>query len=394
VAGNNDPVNAPEPKRILFVFGSLARAGAQLRTLELCEELRRRYPIEFDFCSLGMGPIELQKEVASIGGSIHVVPLRSPRFFSRFSNLLRSGRYHVVNSEPRLWTGLVVWLAARQHVPMRIAAIRNALGDPGHAPSRSRLARRVQSSSLFIWLMRSLIRRHATHVIGVSREALDTVLPPSWQSDRNCRVIHSGYPLSRFQQPADTNGVRAEFGWPADSQIIVNVARFSPQKNHRVVLEATRLVHEQDERLRLLLVGSGPLQDEVDRRIDELGLREICAITAGRTDVPRLLLASDVFFLPSLWEGLPGAVMEALAAGVPVVASDIRPILEIAQFFPDSILTAPPSDSAKHAENLRIALELTIDRASAQGRFAGTPFEFEKSVDAYGSLYGLDRVTR
>jgi glycosyltransferase involved in cell wall biosynthesis len=393
VAGSGDPVTAAEPKRVLFVFGSLERAGAQLRALELCGELRRRYPIEFDFCVLGMGPIELQEEVANLGGSIHVTPLRSPRFVSQFSSLLRSGRYDVVNGKPRLWNGLVLWLAARQRIPMRIAAFENALGDPESAPSRSRLARGIQSSTVFTWVMRSLIRRYATHVIGVSQEALDSVFPPSWQSGRDCRVINYGFPLSRLQEAADADGVRAEFGWPADSRIIVNVARFSPQKNHRVVLEATRLVYEQDQRVRLLLVGGGRLGDVVDRLIDETGVGEICATTGGRTDVPRLLLASDVFFLPSLWEGLPGAVMEALAAGLPVVASDIRPILEIAQFFPDSILTAPPGDSAKHAENLRAALELTRDGVSAQARFAGTPFEFEKYVEAYGSLYGVDHVT-
>jgi glycosyltransferase involved in cell wall biosynthesis len=393
VAGSGDPVTAAEPKRVLFVFGSLERAGGQLRTLELCDELRRRYPIEFDFCVLGLGPIELQEEIARLDSSIHVTALRSPRFFSQFSSLLRSGRYDVVHSRPRLWTGLVLWLAARQRVPMRVAMFGNALGDPEKAPSRSRVVRRIQSSTAFTWVMRSLIRRYATHVIGVSRDALDSVFPPSWQSGRDCRVINYGYPLSRFQEAADGDGVRAEFGWPADSRIIVNVARFSPQKNHRVVLEATRLVYEQDQRVRLLLVGRGRLGDVVDRLIDETGVREICATTGGRTDVPRLLLASDVFFLPSLWEGLPGAVMEALAAGLPVVASDIRPVLEIAQFFPDAVLTAPPNDSAKHAENLRAALELTRDRVSAQARFAGTPFELEKSVEVYGSFYGVDHVT-
>jgi glycosyltransferase involved in cell wall biosynthesis len=207
-------------------------------------------------------------------------------------------------------------------------------------------------------------------------------------------VIYYGYPLSRFEEAVDAEGVRSEFGWPVDSRIIVNIGRFTPQKNHRVVLEATRLVYEQDQRVRLLLVGSGRLRDTVDRLIDDAGLREICATTGGRTDVPRLLLASDAFFLPSLWEGLPGAAMEALAAGLPVVASDIRPILDIVPFFPDSILTAPPNDSASHAQNLRAALERRIDRASAQARFAGTPFEFEKCVEVYGSLYGVDRVAR
>lgn len=377
------------PKRVLCVFGSLERAGAQLRTLEVCRELRRTRSIEFDFCYLDLGPNELDGDVASLGGSTHVVSIRTPRFLIDFSRFLRRGRYDVVHTEPQFLSGIVVWLAALQRVPIRIVAIHNSIGDAGRRTASNPVVRVVLSSRPFMWAMRRLITRYATNVIAVSKSALDSVLPDRWRSMRDCRVVYNGTDVAPFTVSEDRQGVREEFGWPADSRIIVNVGRLSTQKNHRVILETIRLVHQQDGTVRSLLIGGGKLYQEVDDLIDQLGLREICAITNNRPDVPRLLLASDVFFFPSSWEGLPGAPLEALAAGLPIVASDIPPIREIATFFPGSILVAAPDDVLKHAEHIRSALQMPKDRESVQQRFAGSPFSFKESVGAYRALYGI-----
>jgi glycosyltransferase involved in cell wall biosynthesis len=284
-------------------------------------------------------------------------------------------------------------LAERNDVPVRIAAFRNTIGDSGELTSRSRLGRRVLPNRLFVALMRGLVKRYATHVVAVSRDALDTMFPSGSQTRPRCQVIYNGVHLARFQGPVEAHAVREEFGWPPDSRIVVNVARLSPQKNHRTMLEAIRIVHERDDRVRLLLVGSGRLRDEVSQQIDDLGMWRICALTSDRTDVPRLLLASDVFFFPSLWEGLPGAPLEALAAGLPVVASDIRPIQEIAEYFPGSVFMSPADAAPEHAEKIHAALSSRSDRGGAQARFASTPFVFEKSVSAHAALYGLANGT-
>jgi glycosyltransferase involved in cell wall biosynthesis len=226
-------------------------------------------------------------------------------------------------------------------------------------------------------------------VIAVSRSALDSVFPPRWQSGSDCRVVYNGIDLSPFQGPIDARGVRHEFGWPDQCRIVIHVGRLSAQKNHRTILKAMQLVHERDEDVRLLLVGGGKLFQEVDRLIDDLGLRDICAMTSNRSDVPRLLLASDVFFFPSSWEGLPGAALEALAAGLPLVTSDIPPIREIAPFFAGSVLVAPPDAADRHAEHIHVALQMPKDRSGAQERFAASPFFLESSVQAHRSLYGV-----
>lgn len=380
------------PKRVLCVFGSLERAGAQLRTLEVCRELRRTRSIEFDFCSLDLGPNELEGDVASLGGSTHVVSIRTPRFPLEFSRFLRRGRYDVVHTEPQFLSGIVVWLAALQRVPIRIVAVHNSIGDAGRRTASNPVVRVVLPSRPFIWAMRWLITRYATDVIAVSKSALDSALPDRWQSMRDCKVVYNGTDVAPFRVPEDRRSVREEFGWPADSRIVVNVGRLSAQKNHRVILETLRLVHRQDGTVRSLLIGGGQLYQEVDGLIDQLGLREICAITNNRPDVPRLLLASDVFFFPSSWEGLPGAPLEALAAGLPIVASDIPPIREIAMFFPGSILVAAPDEALKHAEHIRLALQMPKDRENVQQRFDRSPFSFQESVGAYRALYGIDEL--
>ena len=378
-------------KKLLFVFGSLERAGAQLRTLEVCEGLRRRHALEFDFCSIGLGPNEIQEEVELLGGSTSLVTIRSLRFPFRFVRLLRDGGYDVINTEPQLLSGLVVWLASRRRVPVRIVTIHNSIGDPGQT-ARSRIVRTILSHRLFVWTMRSLITRHATRVIAVSRSALDSVLPGRWQSTGSSCVVYNGTDPAPFQQPPEAGDVRREFGWPADSRIVVNVGRFSDQKNHAAILETMRLVHQRDPLVRLLLIGGGSLRDDIESRIDRLGIRSVSALTSNRSDMGRLLAASDVFFFPSAWEGLPGAPLEALAAGLPLVASDIPSMREIAAYFPGDISMAPPNDIRRHAENIRRALDEPIDEARSrrQRRFASSPFTLETALATYGELYGLD----
>ena len=376
-------------RRVLCVFGSLERAGAQLRTLEVSRELWREDTVSFDFCSLDLGPTEIADEIAAIGGAIRPISIRSPRFLRDFPKLLRARRYDVVMAEPQLLSGLIVWLASREHVPIRIVAIRNSIGDSSTA--RSRIVRVVLSSRLFVRLMRGLTKRHATDVIAVSQAALASVLPPRWQPGGRCRVIYNGFNLVRFEDPVDAIGVRKEFGWPEDSRIVVNVGRLSVQKNHASIMATMQCVRAGDDHVRLLLVGGGKDSHEVERLIDRFELRDICALIEDRTDVPRLLLASDVFLFPSLWEGLPGAALEALAAGLPVVASDIPPILEIAPFFPGSILVAPPDDVDKHTEHVRRAFHMRRDRAESLARFASSPFFLPNAVQAYRTLYRVDQ---
>lgn len=366
-------------KKILYVFGSLQRAGAQLRTLEVCRELRRQHEVQFDFCNLGRYRVEIQPEIDEVGGKIYHVPMRSRHFIPSFSDLLRKEEYDIVDSRPLLWNGVILYLARVNKTPVRIASIRNSLSKEDSNPF----------GPVLVWLMRRLIRHSATHIVAVSHASLNTVLPARMRPPGKCRVIYNGIPQEPFRPEGERRQVREAFGWPDRARIVINVARFYPQKNHKTILKVARLAHERSEDVRLLLVGDGPLAGEISRSIEQDGLGGFCVMAGLRNDVPRLLLASDAFLFPSLSEGLGGALLEAMAAGLPAVASDIPSIREIAEHFPAFIQMAPATDVERQAEQILLALASPPDRLAAQKHFSQTPFTLERCARDYASLYGL-----
>src|SRR5690606_18209788 len=100
----------------------------------------------------------------------------------------RKGQYDVIESEPKLLSGLLVWLAERHRVPIRIVNLWNMLGASGG----------YMQWPAFVWLMRRLIQRSATHIVAVSESALDSVLPPPWRSGCTYSIIYSGLPMDAF----------------------------------------------------------------------------------------------------------------------------------------------------------------------------------------------------
>ncbi len=138
-------------------------------------------------------------------------------------------------------------------------------------------------------------------------------------------LIRSGLELDAYRaDPVARAEVRRSLGISADAQVIGAINRLSPQKDPLLLLEAVLPVLAARPEARLVLVGDGPLRGEVARRATNQ-----VVMTGLRTDVPRLLAAMDVFVLASQWEGLPRTVLQAMATGVPVVATDADGIGEV-----------------------------------------------------------------
>ena len=128
--------------------------------------------------------------------------------------------------------------------------------------------------------------------------------------------------------------------------MFINVASFQPAKNQMRVVEVFHRIAQRQAEARLLLVGRevNGYQARVREAVERRGLADKVTFAGERADVPRLLKAADVLLFPSKWEGLPGAVLESCAAGLPVVASDIPGVLEIGRHFP-GVHALPLSES-------------------------------------------------
>ncbi|WP_437720140.1 glycosyltransferase [Sorangium sp. So ce861] len=158
--------------------------------------------------------------------------------------------------------------------------------------------------------------------VAVSQPTAAAVLGRREVDPPKLHVVTNGIDLSRFApDPAARARVRAELAIPQGAFVVGTVGRLSPVKNHALLVRAAARALPRSGRL--LLVGDGPERGRLVALARELGMSDHALFAGERHDVPALLAALDVFALPSLSEGLPLALLEAMAAGLPAVATDV-----------------------------------------------------------------------
>jgi glycosyltransferase involved in cell wall biosynthesis len=220
-------------------------------------------------------------------------------------------------------------------------------------------------------------------------------------------VVHNGVNVDRFQ-PRSGTALRAELGVPPDELLVGMFASFKPQKNHPLLLRAARRVLTQFPRMRLLFVGddlylglsqAADFKRAVCALVEELDLSQRCLFAGNRVDVERYYNACDFTVLSSLYEGTPNVVLESMASGVPVIATDVS---DNALVIPSGQagLVVPSEDEHSLAEGM---LRMLKDAALRErmGRFARewALQEFsgrrlaEKTADVYEEAMALRHAT-
>lgn len=188
--------------------------------------------------------------------------------------------------------------------------------------------------------------------------------------------------------------VRAGFGFDEHDVVFTCVARFAPQKAHDVLLDALAAARggSGGERLKLLLVGDDPFGDgrtRAETQARALALSDACVFAGIRRDVPRLLAASDVFVMCSLWEGLGLVFLESMATGLPVLATRVSAVPEVVVEGETGVLV-PPSDATALAAAM---LELAADAArrerlgAAGARRVRATFGLARMIDETIAVY-------
>jgi len=136
-------------------------------------------------------------------------------------------------------------------------------------------------------------------------------------------VIYYGLPPEKFNQRYDKKKIYEEFLLPEDCRIIGNIGRLSSQKGQSYLIEAAPFIIERFKSVKLFFVGEGELESELKAEVQKKGLANYFIFTGHRTDIPRLLSAFEMLVMPSWFEGLCFAVIEASAMGLPVIATDV-----------------------------------------------------------------------
>lgn len=184
-----------------------------------------------------------------------------------------------------------------------------------------------------------------------------------------CRVIPNAVDFARFppRAPATRAAMREQLGLPHDAFVWLAVGRLYPHKDHAALLRAVTRLRERHPSMRLAIAGDGPLRRVLRRQTCELSLGERVHWLGLRDDVPELLAASDAFVLPSRWEGSPNAVLEALAAAVPVTGTDVGGVRELIEDGRSGFIV-PPGDVAALATAMERLMRLPAEARARMGR--------------------------
>ncbi len=374
----------------MHILPHAAAGGATLAAMELAQHLDpNRYEVSMAVGPESGGEHSILPEMRECGLDFCVIPhmRRLPdlrcdaRALVELGRLFHERRPHIVHTHGSKSKLLVAVAAEVGHVPVRIAHVWGWEWMPAQGAVQRcacRWAARLSAQGYDALIACSEAMREQGLAHGVGRAAQYEVALPSIDHDRfNPR----GRDLARRE-------VRAEFGLPPDAPVVVSVMRLAAQKAPDVLLRAAALLTRDVPALRWLIVGGGPLEDEVRGIISELGLHDRVTLAGPRRDVPRLLKAGDIFALASGWEPFGIVYLEAAATGLPIVGTRVDGAVEAVQHGETGLLVEPRNPAALAHAVARIATdpELAQGLGDAGIRHARR-FERARFVDPIASLY-------
>lgn len=370
--------------RVLHIFGQMNRGGAELRTLDVMRQLDSS-SVQMDYCALSGNVGTLDDEIRALGGQVHLLPLRNG-FGRSFRQLLQDQRYDVVHSHIHEASGYILRLAYQAGIKTRVAHFRST--TDGKPPS---LFRRIKRLAFRHW-----IHRYATHILGVSRTTLSTAWTPNWERDSRCQAVYNGIGTFALSLNEQRDEIRRELNIPRNDFTVIHVGNVRPPKNHLKVLSVFREFHGRHPATRLLLVGDydSVYGREIQQQTQALDLGEKVSFLGMRTDVSRLLAAADVLLFPSFYEGLPGAVLEACAAGLPVVGSNLPVHREISTYLSGVQLMDIDASDARWCEALQRVESLARtagQRQALQHEFRTSPFQVEATATALTRIWNDEK---
>lgn len=378
---------------VMLVTRNLGIGGAQENAATMASYLPR-VGCSVVCCTFEDGP--LRADVEALGVPVEILPARRRSVLALpwFLAEMRAYRRELLRLADRHGVG-VVQARGLGTLDFLVASLPRSRVDVWWTIENVIFMIRPEHQRRLRWLLRpkravhrALYRTLADRVAGViavSEETATSFRQTVGYRGDGLHVVPNGVDVERYPAPVDRNTVRGALGIGPEDRVLTMVGTFKRQKGHRYLVEAVAAIAATHPRLRVLLVGDGELREPTRRQVEDAGLGERIHLLGSRRDVPQLLAASDAFVLPSLWEGLPIALIEAMATGLPVVATAVSGTSDV-MVHGETGWVVPPGDATALAGALD---ELLADpaRASAMGAAAR-----ERVATSFGALGQAERL--
>jgi glycosyltransferase involved in cell wall biosynthesis len=362
---------------VFHLIYSLETGGAEVDLLAKSRVLMQAHGYDITIgCLLKRGELAAQAEAAGIRV---LGPLMRGKFdasvIPRLVRFMRDGRYNVVHTHmfaSNLLGRLAAMLAG---VPVIVSTVQ-LIAD---------------REAWWEILVDRLLQHRAETMIASSQAVRQSFIQRGIRPAK-IAVIYNSVDFARFDavdRETARRAMRQAFGWDEGHFVVGTVARLERVKGIDRLIDAAKAVAEAIPQARFLVVGDGPQREDLLSRVRRLELGERCIFTGLRSDVPQILPAFDLFVLPSLSEALGIAVIEALASGVPVVASRVGGVPEVV-IHGETGLLVPPGDATQLAQAiLYMAANLAEAKQWAERgqKRVRRMFDVNKLADAQAGLY-------
>lgn len=321
--------------RVLHVFGTLGHGGAESRIIDLYRHMDRDR-VQFDFvvhyeaeetgkkCPSSQELLAVRhadyfdEQVKALGGNIYAVPrfkgLNLADYQKAWGNLFEENKntWHAVQGHMTSTAAIYLPIAKKAGIPLTVAHARSAGTDPGW-------------KGMVTKVIRSPLQKDGACDVSLActREAGEAVFGARRVREGKVRIVPNAIEVDAFTfDEKDRKEVRAQYA-VEDCVVLGHVGRFHYAKNHAYLLHVFyELKHVTTLPVKLLLAGEGSLMERAKDEARVLGIENDVIFAGDQHDIKRFYSAFDYFVFPSRYEGLPGTVIEAQAAGLPCLVSD------------------------------------------------------------------------
>ncbi len=360
-------------KKILHVVGRMHYGGMETLIMNLYRHMNRE-KIQFDILAYYEEPGEYDLEVRELGGNVYVVrkTLNPVIYLKNLRSFFEKHHDYDVIHVHILWLAWIYFLFADKYKIKKIVHI-HAFG--------------AEQKGIY-----QLIRNK---FIKISLKEADVVFTCSKKAayyrhsdTQKTYLLKNGIEGAKFYYNAITRKeVRSEFGLEG-KKVLLCVARFNLQKNHNFLIDVMERIVEYDNNVILVLVGKGPLESAIRKKVEKLRLNKHVRFMGVRDDVNRILQAADAYIMPSLFEGLSIVYIESQAAGVRTFASDEACAGE--EQISDLFLHRPLADGEQKWASWILA-NMAYERINRKGELVKSGFEIEKTARALQCFYTGER---
>ncbi|RGY78898.1 glycosyltransferase family 1 protein [Dorea sp. AM58-8] len=300
--------------RVLQVIGKMDRAGAETMLMNIYRHVDRS-KVQFDFMVFTDEEGDYDQEIKSLGGKIYHMPaFKGYNYFNlkkRFKLFFSKHSYEIVHGH----------IGSLAPAYLKVAKEEGAYTVAhSHATNSTRLLERI-----IFEIFAHKVRYIGNYFFACSKQAGVDRFGKEVVSSNRFQVINNAIDCEKYRYDKEKHEqLKKQFGFE-ERTILGHVGRFSPEKNHRFIIEVLKKMCDVDDKILLVLVGRGPEEEMVKQLVYQNNLEKYVKFLGVRDDVPDLMNMFDAFIFPSTYEGLGIVGIEAQAAGLPCFFSDAIP---------------------------------------------------------------------